>query len=303
MTTHSRVLSVGVTVAIGLGLPFVAPIMAQVPPTLDFHRQTDPADRAEVARLYDVASFDRQLNMVTHGLGVEAVHQLVGGAESGRPLVQTSALVLLASAVAQDAIPAGKALDEVSSAVATVAEGKDASAAADQVRVHARRVQWLLRVNSLADPAARATLLTPLLEQKGADGVYYAYASVDYLADLGADGERVLRAFAAEGAKRSIDPEIMGRVQLGLQKISLLRQVERAAPADAVTALVAAVRTPTKRQMDREFGKWVIRQLAMHRPEAESELRALFDDDRVPDEVQVAARFALTDGATTIRWR
>lgn len=298
-----RVVSMWAVFVPGLGLSAMTSIAAQVAPTFDLHPDTDPGDQSAIERLYDVASFDRRLNMITAPLRAGAVGQLQAGVESARPSVQLSALTLLGSAVEQDVLPGGEATARISQTVGTLADSKGCSPSTDTVCLHARRVQWHLRVKALTAPANRAAFLTPLLNQVGADGVYYAYATVDYLADLGADGERVLSAFESEGAKRSIEPEIMGRAKLGLQKIALLRQVERAGPADAVSALAAAVYTPTNRQMDREFGKWVVGQLATHRPEAASQLRALVNDERVTDEVQVAARFALTDGATTIHWR
>jgi hypothetical protein len=264
--------------------------------------ETDPADRAAIIRLYDAAAFDRSVNMVTRRLDAEALHQLERGVESGRPAVQISALVLLASALPH-AIPRGEPTELIARAVAAIIDGDVAPAAADSVRLHARRVQWHLRLRTMTDPEERAACLAPRLNQSGADGVYYAYASVDYLAGLGAEGERVLQAFVAEGAKRSIEPEILGRAELGLRKIELSRQLTRSGPAVAVQTLVAAAKTPTKRQMDREFGKWVVGLLAMRRPEADSELQALADDASVTDEVQIAARFALTDDAKTITWQ
>jgi len=156
---------------------------------------------------------------------------------------------------------------------------------------------------STADPKQRAAVLAPLLEQRGPDGPYYAYAAIDYLAELGEAGETVLRGFIAEDAKRSIDPEIMGRAKLGVRKIELTRQVASVGPADVVQALSTAARTPTRRQMDREFAKWVVGELAKRRPEAESGLRLMIDDSRVTEDVQVAARLALTGSADNIRWR
>lgn len=280
-----------------------APASSQVELTLCMPPGTDPADRAAILRLYDAAAFDRRLNMFTRPLDADALQEFQRGLESGRPAVQISALVLLASALPQGAIPTGEPVEPIARAVAAVIEVEAASATANSVRVHARRVQWHLQVRTMTDPGERAAVLAPRLNQAGADGVYYAYVSVDYLAALGAEGERVLRAFVAEGAKRSIEPEIMGRAELGLRKIELSRQLARSGPADAVRALVAAAKTPTQRQMDREFGTWAVGLLAAHRPEADSELRALADDASVTDEVQNAARFALTDDAKATPWR
>jgi hypothetical protein len=264
---------------------------------------TDPADRAAIIRLYDAAAFDRRLNMFTRFLDADALQEFQRGLESGRPAVQISALILLASALPQDAIPRGESEEMIARAVAAILDKEVAGAASDSVRLYARRIQWHLGVRTMIDPGERAACLAPRLNQAGADGVYYAYVSVDYLAALGAEGERVLRAFVAEGAKRSIDSEIMGRAELGLRKLELSRQLAPSGPAAAVRALVAAAKTPTQRQMDREFGTWAVGLLAARRPEADSELRALADDASVTYEVQNAARFALTDDAKATPWR
>ena len=265
--------------------------------------QLDPADRAEMMKLYDAAAFDRELNMLTRPLDAGAVAQLRRGMESGRPNVQVSALAILAIAVAQEALPAGEPAEGISAAVSSLATGDDPSASAASVRLHAQRLAWHMKVTSTMDPRERAAALAPLLEQRGADGPYYAYAAVDYLAELGPAGETILRGFVAEDEKRSIDPEIMGRAKLGVRKIELAREIESAGPADVVRTLATAARTPTRRQMDREFGKWVVGELAKHRPEAEAELRLMLADPQVTEDVQVAARLALTGKAKGIRWR
>jgi hypothetical protein len=193
--------------------------------------------------------------------------------EGGHPQVQISTLAILASAAAHGTLPSGEPTQEISRAVAAVVAGSEASAAAETVRADARRVAWHLKLMSMRDPKDRATFFAPLLNPTGSDGLYYAHESIDYLSELGAEGDRVLRAFVAEDTKRSIDSEIMGRARLGV------------------------------RQMDREFGKWVVGQLAKRRPEAESELRALVDDEQVTDDVRIVARFALSDEGKQIHWR
>ena len=275
----------------------LAPTTTQPQPTFCLPEGTDPADRSAIMRLYDVSSFDRTLNMITRPLDADAAGQLRAGVASGRPQVQLSAVVILAYAVKQDALPGGNATVGIARAIAPVAES-----CTDTVRLHARRVQWILRVKSVEDPAARAAFLAPLLNERGVDGVYYAYEAVDRLSELGSDGERVLASFVAEETKRSIDPEILGRARWALRKISLSRQVERSGPADAVAALVAAVHTPTHRRMESEFSRWVVEQLARRRPEADSQLRGLVRDDGLTDDVREAVRFALTDGSTLVRW-
>jgi hypothetical protein len=256
---------------------------------------TDPADRAAIERLYDAASFDSRLNMVTRPLDAEAVRQLQEGIESGRPTVQTSALSLLAVALAQGAVPAGAPMDGVARASDVVASVADSSPSAESVRLLARRVLWHVRVAGIAAPADRAEFLAPHLDRWGGDSLYYNYASVDYLAELGPDGQRALEAFIAEASKRSMNEETLGRAKLGVRKIGLAKGLSTAAPGDAVRMLAAAAHTPTRRQRDVEFGKWVVGQLAARRPEADSQLRALGADEGVPDEVRATATFVLSN--------
>jgi len=303
MTKSMRILSFCGGFALASSLSAAPWVTMHRPSTFDLPRETDPADRAEIIRLYDAAAIDRDLNIFTRRLDGDAVRQLQRGLEGGHPQVQISTLAILASAAAHGALPSGEPTQEISRAVAAVVAGSEASAAAETVRADARRVAWHLKLMSMRDPKDRAAFLAPLLNPTGSDGLYYAYESIDYLSELGAEGDRVLRAFVVEDTKRSIDSEIMGRARLGVRKIELSRQLERAGPGDAVRTLAAAARTPTKRQMDREFGKWVVGQLAKRRPEAESELRALVDDEQVTDDVRIVARFALSDEGKQIRWR
>src|SRR5262245_25243926 len=240
--------------------------------TLCFHPDTDPADRSAILRLDHVTRFDRRLNILTRPLDAAVAGQLRAGVESGRPTVQRWALTLVATALAQDAVPE-EAIGDIARAATAVAESKEDSPASRDLRLYAQRVLWHLRVASDGEPADRAAFLAPYLEERGPDGPYLAYAAVDYLAETGADGERVLRSFIAESSKRSLDSEVVGRAELGVRKIELTRAVERVGPGEAVGILAAAARTETHRRMDCEFGIWVVGQLATRRPEAESELR------------------------------
>lgn len=263
----------------------------------------DPADRDQMRLLYYAASFDRRLNMITRPLDAATIGRFEDGLRGGHPPVQTSALVILASAVEQEALPPGEPARAVAREVAAIAAGADPSPAAELVRLHARRVLWHLSVRSIADAGDRAELLAPRLSEEGPDGPYYAYEAIDYLAELGASGGAVLRAFLEEGTRRSLDPDLVERARLALRKIELSERIPEMGRASAAAALAAAVHTPTRRQMDREFRIWVVEQLARLRPEADSRLRALADDDSAAEEIRLASEFALEGPPPQIRWR
>ena len=270
--------------------------------TICLSPEIDAADRIAIVRLHAAAHFDLRLNMVTLPLTAAEVQELALGARSGRPSVQVPALILLASAVSQNAVPRATR-NAIARAATPLVEAQDDSTPAETVRLYARRVLWHLRATEVGGTAPRADFLSTYLEERGQDGPYLAYGAVDYLAELGADGEGALLRLVAEGAKRSLDSELLERAQLALGKIQLSRAAAQASRADAVRLLARAARTTTRRRMDREFGVWIVGQLATRRPEADSVLRALGSDAGVTDEVQIAARFASDGGATSIRWR
>jgi hypothetical protein len=73
--------------------------------------------------------------------------------------------------------------------------------------------------------------------------------------------------------------------------------------ADAVALLLGYVRAPETHRMESESKRWAIGELARLRPQADGSLRALASDSTLDDDVRMAAAFALTQGATAVRWR
>lgn len=262
-------------------------------------------DTSTIAHLWELVGFDQDLGMVTRPTTQEGWKQLEGqGLSSPSAEVRRTSLAMIALMLEQQAIPPEVSSRVIADAVSRATAPTAATPAPPgDLGTYAARVVWNLRVRDAGNSAARASYLARSLEGQGDDAGYRAHAAIDYLAELGEDGARELRAFTAREAVRRLDPEVLARAKLALRKIELAARVPSLPHADAVALLLGYVRAPETHRMESESKRWAIGELARLRPQADGSLRALASDSTLDDDVRMAAAFALTQGATAVRWR